>query len=145
MVRHPGAEKVRCVGYRTDGPNRAFHARSVNDEGRAFLLDIAFKDWARLRSTYIGASWRAKLGKFELSEMDVIVANMDRTLCDFMAVERQCNAPEQSRALADTLEHRDCKGPTETTFAHAIISVSVECPQGVRDRYGFGSLIRDAS
>ena len=85
----------------------------MNIDDRTALLDVAFRDWTRLRSTYFGASWRAKLNNFEMSEVDVIVAHMDRVLSDFMAMGREHGAMHLPSVMPEKPDHLNGHGTME--------------------------------
>ena len=85
----------------------------MNSDDRTALLDVAFQDWTRLRSTYRGASWRAKLNNFEMSEVDVVVAHMDRVLSDFMAMEREHEVMYMPSVIAEKSGYLNGRGTME--------------------------------
>ena len=66
-----------------------------------------------MRSTYLGASWRAKLNNFEMSEVDVIVAHMDRVLSDFMAMELEHEVMYMSSVIAEKSGYLNGRGTME--------------------------------
>jgi hypothetical protein len=80
----------------------------VPPDDYAFLLDAAFRDWARWRSTFRAAPWRKRLNNFELSEVDALAGRMDRALRDFMTVAQQsAEASGVAASAPDTLSgHR---------------------------------------
>ena len=85
----------------------------MNNDDRTALLEVAYRDWTRLRSTYLGAKWRTKLNNFEMSEVDVVVAHMDRVLSDFMAMEREHDVTYTSSVIAEKSGYLNGRGKME--------------------------------
>jgi hypothetical protein len=70
----------------------------------AYLLDLAFQDWARWRAAYLFEKSRwERPDPADLQRLNGLLVNMDRAMRDFMLVgaQRETDSPPMSTALAE--------------------------------------------